>query len=55
MIKMLIRFMILIQLRQGLMSNSINPFSTETHFYHEFYVRLDHFIDIMKSLWRSKD
>ncbi|MPC15370.1 hypothetical protein E2C01_008156 [Portunus trituberculatus] len=33
----------------------INPFNTATHFYHEICVRLDHFIDIRKGLWRSED
>ncbi|MPC76003.1 hypothetical protein E2C01_070404 [Portunus trituberculatus] len=33
----------------------INPFSTESHFYLEICVRLDHFIDIRKGLWRSED
>ncbi|MPC17258.1 hypothetical protein E2C01_010108 [Portunus trituberculatus] len=30
------------------------PFSTETHFYLEICVRLDHFIDIRKGLWRAE-
>ncbi|MPC43451.1 hypothetical protein E2C01_037099 [Portunus trituberculatus] len=33
----------------------LNPFSTETHFYLEICIRLDHFIDIRKGLWRSQD
>ncbi|MPC92383.1 hypothetical protein E2C01_087471 [Portunus trituberculatus] len=33
---------------------SFNPFSTGTHFYLEICVRLDHFIDIRKSLRRSE-
>ena len=33
----------------------LNPFSTGTHFYHEFWVRLDDFIDIRKGLWKSEE
>ncbi|MPC11558.1 hypothetical protein E2C01_004225 [Portunus trituberculatus] len=31
------------------------PFSTGTHFYLEICVRLDHFTDIRKGLWRPED
>ncbi|MPC88744.1 hypothetical protein E2C01_083663 [Portunus trituberculatus] len=34
---------------------TMKPFSTGTHFYLGICVRLDHFIDIRKSLWRSED
>ncbi|MPC59015.1 hypothetical protein E2C01_053030 [Portunus trituberculatus] len=34
---------------------SINLFNTGMHFHLEFCVRLDHFIDIRKGLWRSED
>ncbi|MPC29868.1 hypothetical protein E2C01_023120 [Portunus trituberculatus] len=30
-------------------------FATKTHFYLEICVRLDHFIDNRKGLWRSED
>ncbi|MPC79577.1 hypothetical protein E2C01_074112 [Portunus trituberculatus] len=34
-------------------SNPLNPFNTGAHLYLEICVRLDHFIDIRKSLWRA--
>ena len=34
---------------------ALNPFNTGTHFYLEFWVQLDEFIDIRKTLWRSED
>ena len=33
---------------------ALNPYSTGTHFYLQFWVQLD-FIDIRKALWRSQD
>ena len=33
----------------------LNPFITETHFYHEFWVWLDDLIDIRKDIWRLED
>ncbi|MPC90176.1 hypothetical protein E2C01_085149 [Portunus trituberculatus] len=36
-------------------SYCFNPFSTGTHFYLEIYVRVDHFIDIRKALWKPQD
>ncbi|MPC98034.1 hypothetical protein E2C01_093384 [Portunus trituberculatus] len=33
----------------------LTPFSTGTHFYLEISVRLNHFIDIRKDLYRSED
>ncbi|MPC42819.1 hypothetical protein E2C01_036450 [Portunus trituberculatus] len=36
-------------------THEFNPFNTGTHFYLEICVRLEHFIDIRKSLWRSED
>ena len=32
-----------------------NLFSTRKHFYLEFWVRLDDFIDTSKGLWKSED
>ncbi|MPD02420.1 hypothetical protein E2C01_097999 [Portunus trituberculatus] len=40
---------------QQILRKKMNFFSSETHFYLEICVRLDHFIDIRKGLWRSKD
>ncbi|MPC39501.1 hypothetical protein E2C01_033039 [Portunus trituberculatus] len=34
---------------------AFSPFSSGTHFYLEICVRLDHFVDIKKGLWRSED
>ncbi|MPC86135.1 hypothetical protein E2C01_080951 [Portunus trituberculatus] len=34
---------------------AFNSFNTGTHFNPEISVRLDHFIDIRKGLWRSED
>ncbi|MPC98543.1 hypothetical protein E2C01_093917 [Portunus trituberculatus] len=36
-------------------TEKINPFNTGTHFYLEICVRLDHFIYILRWLWRSED
>ncbi|MPC64880.1 hypothetical protein E2C01_059002 [Portunus trituberculatus] len=41
--------------RQHWATITINPFNTGTHFYLEICVRLEHFNDIRKGLWRSED
>ncbi|MPC92583.1 hypothetical protein E2C01_087680 [Portunus trituberculatus] len=33
----------------------LTPFITGTHFYRDICVRLDHFVDTRKGLWRSED
>ncbi|MPC37638.1 hypothetical protein E2C01_031126 [Portunus trituberculatus] len=42
------------EVRRLISRNLVNPFNTRTHFYLEICVRLDHFIDIWKGLWRSE-
>ncbi|MPC77134.1 hypothetical protein E2C01_071579 [Portunus trituberculatus] len=51
--------MVLKGLRLAVFSTRYNVFLTPsalgTHFYLQFYARLDVFIDIRKGLWRSGD